>query len=224
MTIIEELGELVESTKYPWWKNTNDDVINYTPEKIIKDLYSNFYIELVDLLHFIITADIRDFVWYKMDRQNDDVTDFNNVLAQIMSYMKSNPVQLDFYLDKSDIKNLWTIILDFDARLKQRIINREVLYVYEFLRFINKLSQLIDISFEDLFIHLYNIYVSKYALNMFRQDMGYNKGQYKKIWKDGREDNYHLMEYLKSKNGREVTYDEVYNFLKQKYNEINKTE
>jgi dimeric dUTPase (all-alpha-NTP-PPase superfamily) len=45
------------------------------------------------------------------------------------------------------------------------------------------------------FDELYEIYVGKNVLNMFRQDHGYKEGTYLKIW-DGREDNEYLADIL----------------------------
>jgi dimeric dUTPase (all-alpha-NTP-PPase superfamily) len=47
----------------------------------------------------------------------------------------------------------------------------------------------IEMTFEEL----YEIYVGKNVLNMFRQDHGYQQGTYIKLWA-GREDNEHLVE------------------------------
>jgi len=51
----------------------------------------------------------------------------------------------------------------------------------------------LDMPFEEL----YQIYVGKNVLNLFRQDNGYQDGSYKKLWQ-GREDNEHLVEVLAS--------------------------
>ena len=45
------------------------------------------------------------------------------------------------------------------------------------------------------FDELYEIYVAKNVLNVFRQANGYRTGKYRKVW-DGREDNEHLSELV----------------------------
>ena len=45
------------------------------------------------------------------------------------------------------------------------------------------------------FDELYEIYVAKNVLNVFRQANGYGSGEYRKVW-DGREDNQHLSELV----------------------------
>jgi len=67
------------------------------------------------------------------------------------------------------------------------------------------------------FDELYEIYVGKNVLNMFRQDNGYKEGTYNKIW-NGREDNEHLADIMKSLNGDSQTFkDDVYSALAQNY-------
>jgi len=44
---------------------------------------------------------------------------------------------------------------------------------------------------------LYNLYIGKNILNIFRQKYGYDKGHYIKMW-DGREDNDYLIEFTKT--------------------------
>jgi dimeric dUTPase (all-alpha-NTP-PPase superfamily) len=47
-------------------------------------------------------------------------------------------------------------------------------------------------------ITLHKIYIGKAILNRFRQANGYKEGRYQKIWEDGKEDNFHLMNWLMS--------------------------
>ena len=46
------------------------------------------------------------------------------------------------------------------------------------------------------FDELFEAYVAKNVLNMFRQSNGYGTGEYRKVW-DGREDNEHLTELVR---------------------------
>jgi hypothetical protein len=64
---------------------------------------------------------------------------------------------------------------------------------------------------------LYRQYVGKNVLNFFRQDHGYKKGTYKKVW-NGREDNEHLVEVLNSLDISLNDYsDKIYTGLKMRY-------
>lgn len=44
---------------------------------------------------------------------------------------------------------------------------------------------------------LYQMYIAKNVLNVFRQEHGYGSGEYRKVW-NGREDNEHLAELVRS--------------------------
>ncbi|MCZ6620170.1 MAG: dUTP diphosphatase [Gammaproteobacteria bacterium] len=54
-----------------------------------------------------------------------------------------------------------------------------------------RLLETLPMSFTELF----RLYVGKNVLNHFRQDHGYQTGEYRKLW-SGREDNEHLIEIL----------------------------
>lgn len=75
------------------------------------------------------------------------------------------------------------------------------------------LMQQIDMDFEEL----YEIYVGKNVLNMFRQDNGYKEGAYLKTWQ-GREDNEHLADIMKLLDSNSDNFkDEVYSALGDVY-------
>ncbi len=64
---------------------------------------------------------------------------------------------------------------------------------------------------------LYRSYVGKNVLNFFRQDHGYKDGSYIKVWQ-GREDNEHLVEILKSLDSSHADFrDDVYLGLRKRY-------
>lgn len=64
---------------------------------------------------------------------------------------------------------------------------------------------------------LFRLYMGKNVLNRFRQDFGYQSGEYEKVW-DGKEDNQHLAEILPTIDPSEKNFmDKVYNTLKQRY-------
>lgn len=79
--------------------------------------------------------------------------------------------------------------------------------------FIAGIMKYLDMPFDEL----YEIYVGKNVLNMFRQDNGYKEGTYNKVW-NGREDNECLADILKQLNGDSQTFkDDVYAALAQNY-------
>ncbi|MDJ0833669.1 MAG: dUTP diphosphatase [Gammaproteobacteria bacterium] len=67
---------------------------------------------------------------------------------------------------------------------------------------------------------LYERYVGKNVLNIFRQDNGYKTGDYKKLW-DGREDNECLEDILDTLDINSETYrDDVYTSLQSRYSSL----
>ncbi len=79
--------------------------------------------------------------------------------------------------------------------------------------FIAGIMKHLDMSFDEL----YEIYVGKNVLNMFRQDNGYKDGTYNKIW-NGREDNECLADIMKLLDGNSESFqDDIYSALKQGY-------
>jgi dimeric dUTPase (all-alpha-NTP-PPase superfamily) len=79
--------------------------------------------------------------------------------------------------------------------------------------FIAGIMKQLNMSFDEL----YEIYVGKNVLNMFRQDNGYKEGTYKKMW-NGREDNEYLADILKQLDTDSQTFqDDVYAALTQGY-------
>ena len=79
--------------------------------------------------------------------------------------------------------------------------------------FIAGIMKYLDMPFDEL----YEIYVGKNVLNMFRQDNGYKEGTYNKMW-NGREDNEYLADIMKQLNGDSQTFqDDVYDALARSY-------
>jgi hypothetical protein len=67
------------------------------------------------------------------------------------------------------------------------------------------------------FTALYEQYVGKNVLNRFRQDRGYQTGEYRKIWA-GREDNAHLAELLNQLNSSDPDFQhQLYTALDERY-------
>jgi len=79
--------------------------------------------------------------------------------------------------------------------------------------FIAGIMKYLEMSFDEL----YEIYVGKNVLNMFRQDNGYKEGTYNKVW-NGREDNEYLADIIKQLNSASQTFQsDVYTALSQSY-------
>ena len=75
------------------------------------------------------------------------------------------------------------------------------------------LMQHLDMDLDEL----YERYVGKNVLNIFRQDNGYKTGEYRKTW-DGREDNEWLEDILGSLDVNSGSYrEDVYSSLESRY-------
>ena len=80
-----------------------------------------------------------------------------------------------------------------------------------------KLFNLIMNDCELCWNELYEQYVGKNVLNIFRQDHGYKHGTYKKIW-NNREDNEHLVDILEVLDSKSLNFrTEIYDSLKAAY-------
>jgi len=79
--------------------------------------------------------------------------------------------------------------------------------------FIAGIMKYLDMPFDEL----YEIYVGKNVLNMFRQDNGYKEGIYNKVW-NGREDNEYLADIMNELNANSQSFqDDIYSALAQNY-------
>ncbi len=79
--------------------------------------------------------------------------------------------------------------------------------------FIAGIMQYMDMPFDELF----EIYIGKNVLNMFRQDNGYKDGSYQKTWA-GREDNEYLADLLQTLDSNAASFkDTLYLALEQSY-------
>lgn len=74
-------------------------------------------------------------------------------------------------------------------------------------------------AFELDFNSLYEYYVYKNVLNIFRQKHGYSEGTYEKMWK-GEEDNVHLANLKKRIENDGTGNEDLYNFVYQALEEI----
>lgn len=70
---------------------------------------------------------------------------------------------------------------------------------------------------------LYKMYCGKHALNMFRQNHGYNTGGYNKYWYSGKEDNAALEFVMKDLPLSPIYIDEIYKQLVTLHTSINTT-
>jgi len=174
------------------------ELIDSTPWKHWKAItgesdIDNIYIEAVDLYHFIqsqalITLteeDLSDLV-NSIFINNMQKTEFD--FEKVNSYTKElmfYSLEADFYVEKE--YNLSGSLQAFSNIMKYSGLNFELLY---------------------------QLYIFKNALNIFRQDNGYKEGTYSKDW-NGKEDNVVLKEI--KDNMQIVTFEALYTELEKAY-------
>lgn len=209
--IYMETAELIES--YPWkhWKNLNAEV----------DIL-NVKIELVDILHFILSLAIEykfaemvdsNIVATMTDKEIDNIYE-NFVSVKLVEEFKShqkNSQSLRFVENittyKKNHSNMDFTLHSFEV-LMRRAIKLSMLGTSKAKReevresFHKLVWQFFYICEQELNIDeefLYGLYLGKNVLNDFRQENGYKENKYVKMWKCGdsvKEDNfvmYHLL-------------------------------
>ena len=132
-------------------------------------------LELIDIWHFILSEVLL--------RSLDDGKDPQKVLLQALQEAETlDSVDLDgktYVLDSLELLNKLELLIALSA------VRRIELSVFA------AIMQDCEMDWTDLFRQ----YVGKNVLNVFRQDMGYKDGSYRKQWQ-GREDNEHLLEII----------------------------
>lgn len=181
-----EAAELIES--YPWkhWKN-----IDASPD------YENIKIEAVDIWHFVMSEALRI---YKIEEKGN-VKELTYAISQEKGYKifagESQATYKDYY---KEIR----IVEDF---IKSLFCNDPI----EAL--ISKFFTVAGLSGLNLDT-LYQLYIGKNVLNIFRQDHGYKDGSYIKIW-NGSEDNVVMQKILEKH--KEISPEELYKALEESY-------
>ena len=199
--VLEETGELLESTKYHWWKKA----------ELTKKDEMNQVTEFIDIFHFILSLSIRALGIKETHEiiENMDVRVAESLLEQapIEDFELYNFELLDKYdflsgtianacLVHTDFKrislNLWNInklnynAIEKDFHLNSAVIKTQIQDM--FLNFL-LLGLKLDLSYNDI----QKLYVLKATLNIVRNKNGYKEGTYNKTWSlDGErlEDNY----------------------------------
>ncbi len=193
-------------------------------------------LELQDVMNTKVRSDWREagFEWYRAiwmeaaemlehygwkwwKKQQPDSMQVKLEVIDIVHFMLSIRLQ-----QKGDIEDIAAgIANDFENAMQAEDIRKTI----ECLALLTLTDQSAHFSFiagimkymEMPFDELYEIYIGKNVLNMFRQDNGYQDGSYQKIWQ-GREDNEHLADILQHLDSNTVSFKEdIYHALEQGY-------
>jgi len=185
-----ECAELMESLDFKHWKHQDID-------------WENVKVELVDILHFVLSSAIGTFgkdvtieivkkANNNISRRLDDIEEFRGKVDELVYLASSICVKKDVTTQKYQtmfeiIFQLWDSVF--------------LLYpMYEY-------------------VSIFRVYIVKNVLNKFRQDNGYKEGNYKKIW-NGVEDNVVAMEQSRKFTGKDGLFDFVYAQLSKEYQKV----
>ena len=176
------------------------ELIESTPWKHWKNINSepdmnNIHVELVDIWHFLMSYILQE-------------TNVPKAVSLVNTHCIYEIFQeVDVKLMVKEAEKLSYISLAIDTGNMPSFSGIE--------RFIDQFFRCCKISGLS-FMWLQKLYIGKNCLNQFRQDNGYKEGTYKKVW-NGSEDNVVMVELLKTIE--DVSFDELYEQLKLKYNQ-----
>ena len=161
-----------------------------------KDL-AQLQMELIDIWHFLLSE-------FLLRHEGDE----HKALAHLTEHLKAINSQSNLNFDNQNIQvDSCDLIRKLELLIGTAIAGRIELSLFE--------SIMTDC--ELTWTELYCQYIGKNVLNIFRQDNGYKKGSYKKIWR-GKEDNEHLVEILNSLDPSSTDFKEqIYLSLKRAY-------
>jgi len=175
----QETSELIDSFNWKHWKDINK-----------KDDIYNAKVELVDIIHFMISqsllADIKPKnVWSNFVRTYNT----KDTIVELSETIIEDSFNIDYNNDK-------------DVCCTDNV-NRY--FIYSIWKVIATIAYKLDFTLDDI----YELYMTKNILNIFRQNNGYKDGTYLKLWGENNiEDNVILSELMYFINNEET--DEFY--------------
>lgn len=167
-----ELAIITESTELI-------DSLNWKHWKDVdgKDDLDNLFLEYIDILHFVLSLEL---IYAK------DETLLANRMYEVKNTEMSSEDVIEAALDMIAISIIFRTKNDNITAL-----------IKTFVKLTNVVLGFTGKMFKDI----YDLYITKYALNIVRSKNGYSDGSYKKTWL-GREDNVIAMELMHSGNVR----------------------
>ena len=218
LPVIEEFGELLNSVNYQHWRNTNRSFTVISTYKALlfsnDEAQQNILMELIDVLHFLLTT-VYIAYW------RTDIITVNNIdkfIAAAAEHFAKKQVDITNLSNRYELFQL----LRLYSRVIEMAYNNQVeANSIKAVMFLNELRDLIFNIVSPNPLVVYNLYVGKLTLNIFRQYNGYTEGKYKKLWCNNKEDNVYLMEKVKQliAGDKPVEYRELFNYLQSKYKE-----
>jgi hypothetical protein len=198
--------------------------------------------EMLISQHKVNSIICKDEKWFRDDVCNKRITFWDyDIIIEFGEMLSSMAVE--HWLDKDydidniqlEIVDIWHFFLSKWIRLDNKLLKQDI-KVREPINYKGDLTLvLMDILstdwnygllamlyltdfYFDSFDEMYKMYITKNALNIFRNQNGYNDNSYNKIW-DGKEDNYYLPKIIKvfEENNVELTVDNILKELDKLY-------
>lgn len=200
---------------YEWWRD---------PSRHSVDL-ENCKMELVDIMHFLISATIVHYAEFDLpSSMADERISIDNLLSAVERssvLIAQTRVRVErtnkFHEGMNFHKNPDTSLSIAVKTLILALLRQDVIASWESLWGCARvLEAYTNTGVQDELITLYH---AKAALNQFRTEQGQASGSYKRIWSDGREDNAHIQDLLRGciANGKYPTKAELLEWLAVNY-------
>ena len=187
------------------------------------EYYRAIWVECAEMLdHF-------GWKWWK--KQEKDLAQLQMELIDIWHFFLSELLLRNDGDQKKALKSILNLSGDHENQQKFKFDGKEIdlkscdLVSKLELLIATSISQRIEIELFNLIMddcqlswdELYTQYVGKNVLNIFRQEHGYKKGTYQKVW-EGLEDNEHLVNILNNLDSKSSNFKtEIYNSLETLY-------
>ncbi len=179
-----ECAELVDSLPWKWWKKQEADL-------------DNVKIEIVDIWHFIMSYILIDYTDIGKAIESEEVQYFLKGLNEDFHNVDINGQYINHYLGETDYHKKLIFLAE---RVAEGFLKQDAKEGIFFFGLLVKNS----LPFDELYL----LYIGKNILNHIRQEKGYNKGEYKKIF-NGLEDNQYLFQIVKSIKDKDQLENEI---------------
>ncbi len=179
-----ECAELVDSLPWKWWKKQEPDM-------------ENVQIEVVDIWHFIMSYILLDYNDIGEIIGSPEIDYFLRGIKEDFHNINVSGEYINHYLAETD---KYKKIIFLTERVAEGFLKGNSLEGVFFFGLLVKNT----ISFKNLYL----LYIGKNVLNHIRQEMGYNKGTYKKSI-EGMEDNQYLFKIVQEVKNKEELEDKI---------------
>lgn len=206
-----ELVEFLDHMRWKWWKKEAPD-------------FAQARMELIDVLHFALSDNLRTF----MGPGKSDLEECANEAATfaLLPVIDLDPTKPNEYKESPVYFRADAVTgnqVEKEVRLDdvalftllESVITSTLVTKTVSIRQLSALFYVMRMTGPDI----YNQYVAKNTLNLFRNANGQRTNDYVKVWA-GREDNEYVTDYMSSLNGEPVDGDSLVKFLAKTYYDL----